>query len=132
MSRTTTGHEKLTHAEWVAEGNALFGADSKMRDWRFVCPQCATVTSGQDFMDLFRSQGLTEDEANVKGAQMAGRACIGRHTSDAGCDWCAWGLFRGPREVVLPRSDPAVDGSFPDETLAEQQDRSIWCFRFAE
>jgi len=39
----------LTMAEWQAEGEKLFGADSKK--WRFVCPSCEHVATTQDWID---------------------------------------------------------------------------------
>ena len=36
----------LTHAEWLAEGQRRFGA---LADWRWVCPACGYVVSGQDY-----------------------------------------------------------------------------------
>ena len=117
----------VTHAEWKAEGVRLFGADTKMRDWKFACPQCGHISDGQMFMDLFESQGMTSDTANQKAVRTVGQQCIGRFDPDVGCDWCAFGLFRGPREVTT------IEWSDDDPTsLSERQDTSIWCFRFAE
>lgn len=39
----------VTHDEWIAEGEKLFGVDKL--NWRFVCPSCGHVASVQDYME---------------------------------------------------------------------------------
>ena len=39
----------ITKDEWIAEGTRLFGDD--MTQWKFVCPNCGGVQTGQDFRD---------------------------------------------------------------------------------
>lgn len=71
----------------------------------------------QDFIDAGNPDG-------------AGQHCIGRDVgvlrkdrdkpySGRGCDWAAYGLFRGPWEIVMP-----ADGDKPQ--------RSVWSFPLAE
>jgi hypothetical protein len=93
----------LTQAELVTEAKAAFGDDPKT--WAFRCPRCNDVATPRDFEDA--------------GADpyWAGQECIGRHlgalsgtpTTDSGkarakrgCDWAAYGLFRGPWFVTMP------------------------------
>ena len=40
-------HREITYPEWVAEGEALFGADRD--NWKFVCPACGNVASVADY-----------------------------------------------------------------------------------
>jgi hypothetical protein len=106
-------HRKLTQQELHAEAKERFGDDPL--DIAFRCPNCGDVATIRDFPE------------NARNA--AGQECIGRHlgalkgepTNDSGrsraelgCDWAAYGLFRGPWEVVMD------DG------------RSVWGFPLAD
>jgi hypothetical protein len=105
-------HRTLTQADLVAEAVAAFGKDAEK--WAFRCPNCSDVTVLQDFRD-----------ANADPNRL-GQECIGRYlgalsgppTKDSGqsiakrgCDWVAYGLFRGPWFVELPNGNVAA--SFP-------------------
>lgn len=107
--------ERMTQNEMTAEMVRRFGSDPKR--WAFVCPSCGDVASVQDFIDAGAKTGRV------------GQECIGRSLGalkreqpkggykDRGCDWCAYGLFRGPMFVVMPdgrevasfRIAPAID-----------------------
>lgn len=119
---TASEPEKIhwTQAELIAEATRRFGDDPKQ--WKFVCPSCGDVACYQDFLDA----GVPHDAIAI------GQECIGRKTGALlkqpptpvhgvrGCDWCAFGLFRGPWLVTLP-NDKEV-GSF---RLAEAGGRPI-------
>ena len=62
--------------KWNAEGERLFG--NRLRDWRFVCPKCGTVQSGQDFFDA----GVPIEDIE----RQLGYSCIGRFNPNKGCD----------------------------------------------
>ena len=90
---------KYTLIEWREEGNRRFGDD--IEDWKFVCPACGRVNTGQEFKDL----GATPDDSYT--------TCIGRHNGKGvtpnksdpkyGCDWAAFGLFgtMGKGDIVV-------------------------------
>ncbi len=97
---------RITQAELFAEGLARFGPDPL--DIAFVCPSCGDVAT------------LREWQA-IDTTDQAGQNCIGRASMAArdaagvtrlGCDWAAYGLFRGPWEIVAG-------------------DRSLWGFPLA-
>ncbi len=102
MSRTDSGMEKMTQAELCEEMERRFGPDAKQ--WAFICPMCGDVACAQDFIDA----GADPDRI--------GQECIGRSLGvlerdqppggyqGRGCDWYAYGLFRGPMFVVMPDS----------------------------
>lgn len=69
--------------EWRKEASVKFGA--RGRNWKFFCPKCGNVQSGQDFVD----RGHTLEQA----ANNAYVDCIGRHFEGVGCNWAAYGLF---------------------------------------
>jgi hypothetical protein len=71
-----------TLEEWRDEATQRFG--EKGRDWKFVCPKCGNIQSGQDFIDA----GLSEETGKA-----VYQDCIGRHVKDLGCDWASYGLF---------------------------------------
>lgn len=74
-----------TRDEWVAEGKRLFGGEVNGTDvlrWRFKCPKCGNIATGQDFKD-----------AGCKSADVIYTHCIGRYVEGKGCDWAATGLF---------------------------------------
>ena len=117
MSTPTTEKTHWTQQDLCDEAAARFGDDA--RDWAFRCPSCGDVATARDFKDA------GADPNRI------GQECIGRHlgalsgkkpTKDGGrslasrgCDWCAYGLFRGPWLIDLPNGKTV--GSFP---LAER------------
>lgn len=71
--------KNYTQKEWLAEGTKLFGTD--YTNYRFKCPRCGNVATGQEFKDAGKDVNAMYCE------------CIGRHVKDKGCDWAAYGLF---------------------------------------
>lgn len=71
---------------WEKKGKELFGEDKQ--DWVFVCPVC--------------KKELSVNRAKKEFPEVAGKGwqveceCIGRYTDKVKCDWCAYGLLRGP------------------------------------
>lgn len=110
-------YRKLSRADFEAEARGLFGAD--VMGWAFCCPNCGDIATPQDFADAGADPNLTGQECIGRhlGAlkQPAGKR--GKNRAGRGCDWVAYGLIRGPWEVVV---------SSPDEP-----ERSIWSFPLA-
>lgn len=111
MSTFASKVRKLTQAELIAEARERFGDDQNA--WAFQCPSCGDVATVKDFIDL------------GAGTFPVGQDCIGRHLgalkmgyTGRGCDWVAYGLLRGPWEVVLPAE-------------GDQPERSVWSFPLA-
>lgn len=115
-------HRKLTQEELLSEAIERFGSDPM--DFKFICPHCGDVAAIRDFRDAGADPGR------------AGQECIGRHlgaldkskhpsaeayrkAGNRGCDWAAYGLFRGPWEIVLPAE-------------GDKLERSMWGFPLAE
>ncbi|MEV2908606.1 VVA0879 family protein [Paenibacillus larvae] len=74
--------KKQSLNEWQAEAKRHFG--EKGLDWKFVCPKCGNIQSGQDFINLGISALSPQDVY---------QECVGRHTDKAGCNWAAYGLL---------------------------------------
>jgi hypothetical protein len=113
-SQTTDqfAHRKLTQAELLAEARARFGNDPMV--WGFQCPRCKDIAFGATFKEaLSRLPRERQDGMAVIASDLLGQECIGRTDPKRGCDWAAYGLIRGPWEIVLP------DG------------RSVWGFPLA-
>lgn len=96
---------KRTQDELVAELTARFGADHKQ--WAFICPACKDVATAADFHAALASVGREDEYASSH----IGQVCIGRilgalnrdsEYTGRGCDWAAFGLFRGPEFVIMP------------------------------
>lgn len=110
---TETKHRKLTQAELIAEATERFGPDHLA--WAFQCPACGDVASFGDFKQAGADPGR------------CGQECIGRQlgatkkppTNERGCDWAAYGLLRGPWEIVVPADEHGPE-------------RSVWGFPLAE
>jgi hypothetical protein len=81
---------KLTREEWEAKGRELFGEDQSK--WRFVCPACGREASMASTRDDHVDALPRLRERNYRIEQ----ECIGRHLPGVGCNWAAYGLFRGP------------------------------------
>lgn len=74
--------DKITYTpeEWRAEGKRRFGEN--FEHWKFKCPSCGNVASGQEFKD-----------AGAEPSDMY-QNCIGRFNSKTkGCDWAAYGFL---------------------------------------
>jgi hypothetical protein len=136
-----TKHVRITQEELQIEASLRFGADPL--DYAFQCPNCDDVATIREFKDANTSQAAP------------GQDCIGRHlgaldkakhaSADAyrkaggrGCDWAAYGLFRGPWEIVVPAEngnpersiygfplagDPATDGPVARYLAAKESAR---------
>ncbi len=103
-------HGKLTQADLIALAKARFGANPM--DWAFRCPNCGDVATARDFPAHDRERIGQECVGRHRGA-LAGPAGTkgGTGRADRGCDWAAYGLFRGPWIVTMP--DGREIGSFP-------------------
>lgn len=107
---------KRTQDELTAEMTARFGPDHKQ--WAFICPSCKDTATAQDFKDVLTANGSDDNPF-----QHLGQICIGRLLgvlkreqpkggyTGRGCDWTAFGLFRGPEFVIMP--DGHEVASFP-------------------
>ncbi len=96
----STTVERMTQAELCEEMERRFGPIRS--HWAFICPMCGDVANAQDFV------------AAGADPNRVGQECIGRSLGvlkrdqppggyqGRGCDWCAYGLFRGPLFVTMP------------------------------
>ncbi|MFB4273068.1 VVA0879 family protein [Nonomuraea sp. GTA35] len=129
-------HRKLTLAEFRVEAAERFGDDT--RNWAFTCPNCGDVATGQDFADALAKhpRPSASSARDVRFHDILGQECIGRTLgalygtanddqgqgrAERGCDWAAYGLIRGPWEVVsdvgpVIWSFPLADAPVPADT----------------
>lgn len=112
-AKASSEYRKLTQADLMALATERFGED--WLKWAFECPRCGDVATFQDFKDA------------GAGAALCGQECLGRSlgaldkpkpTNKRGCDWVAYGLIRGPWEVVVPADE-------------HRPERSVWSFPLA-
>lgn len=92
MTQADSVDYQMSIGDLHALARERFGPDPA--DWAFVCPHCGDIATPRDFM-----------AAGSKG-EHAGRICIGRVVGalavpaadwdGRGCDWTAFGVFRGP------------------------------------
>lgn len=86
---TMTQFRRTSYAEWLADGEKLFGKDTF--EWKFKCPSCGHIASVKEWWDA----GATEGEVAY--------SCIGRRV-EAGdentfkkkggpCNYTGGGLF---------------------------------------
>jgi hypothetical protein len=116
---------KRTQDELLAELTLRFGPDHA--NWAFICPACNDVASAADFRAALDSQGLTEETAS----QHLGQVCIGRltgapspgtKTTERGCNWAAFGLFRGPEFIIMPDGHEAPCFAIAPATLTTTEE----------
>jgi len=84
---------KVTSEQWEAMGRELYGEDKQ--NWQFQCPMCGNVQS----IAIAKKRW---PELEGVGWQPWGE-CVGRYLEEPGCDWAAYGLFRGP--VIIERGE---------------------------
>lgn len=103
---------RMTHAEFLATLTERFGIDAA--NWAFVCPNCKDIATGADLKAALEEHPRTRrDGSTTSASQILGQECIGRTLGalawagdqwdrkreageSRGCDWAAYGLFRGP------------------------------------
>lgn len=102
----------MTYDQYLAEARLRFGPHPV--HWRFVCPACGHVASGQDFKD-----------AGCSDADVMRRECIGRHVGGrrafgdgpgpGPCDYAGYGLFQmSPLRVRLESGREVHSFAFAD------------------
>ena len=83
MTALNTGMTTLTHNDWRAAGQDLFGSD--LMSWRFACPACGDVANGHDFAAALSENPRTRlDGSVVQALDLLGRkarvvVCRSRH-----------------------------------------------------
>ena len=84
----------VTKEQWEKKGVELFGENQTK--WRFVCPRCGKELSIESARVEFAEHlpMLREKRFSIE------QECIGRYVPGVGCNWAAYGLFRGPLIVV--------------------------------
>lgn len=114
---------RITHEEFTKTLVERFGDNPAQ--WAFVCPSCGDVATGQDFKDALAKHPRTARSGEpLTASSILGQECIGRTLGALstsaddwarrrqagevrGCDWCAFGLFRGPLIVEVDGRDIA-------------------------
>lgn len=114
----TEDRYQYTRDELHAMAVERFGPNPS--NWAFKCPACADVAIASDFPS--------------PGSERLGQECVGRHrgqpaaenghpaNNDRGCNWCAYGLFRGPWIITIPAEGDQPErtmGAFPLATVQE-------------
>ncbi|MFD7835510.1 VVA0879 family protein [Streptomyces sp. NPDC059761] len=123
-----TSHRKLTHAGLLEEVRRRFG-DATDR-WAFRCPNCDDVASIADWRQALTDHPTFRHGERIDNpGELIGQECLGQilgaldgpqdEWEGRGCDWTAYGLFRGPWEVIMG----GLDG---------QPERSAWSFPLAD
>lgn len=98
-------HRQLTQEALLAELRAAYGDDPM--NWAFTCPSCNTITTGAQLSAALKTHPRTDNRTGdrVITSDILGQECIGRTDPEQGCDWAAYGLFRGPWEIALPNGN---------------------------
>lgn len=108
---------KYTHKEWFAEAERRFG--SKMNDWKFICPVCKHVQSGQDYKDAGAPEGTVA--FSCVGRWIDGSRDAFEGEGPGPCTYAGGGLFR-LNPVTVTQTDGAEIQAFDfapvDELLA--------------
>lgn len=95
---------KQSLQEWLQEGKQRFGED--FTNWKFKCPACGHVATGQEFKDLGAEPN---DMYTVCIGRINGKGTDGMKGKDEGngCNWAAFGLFGNlgkGRIVITPEN----------------------------
>lgn len=117
MVTTVAEFRKMTQAELLELARERFGDDPMA--YAFVCPSCHDVATLADFVAAGADPGRAGQECIGRSLGALDQPRTGVKAALRGCDWTAYGLFRGPWEIVLP-----AEGDKPE--------RSAWSFPLAE
>jgi len=101
--QSTATKTRWTQAELLAEAMARFGSIDAIA---FVCPTCGDRATIADFKQVGKPELAGQECIGRSLGALAGPAVKdGRGQATRGCDWAAFGLFRGPWTIVMPASD---------------------------
>lgn len=117
MSKPFPPERHLTQDELLAELVEKFGENPL--DWAFTCPACDDTVTGREYRDVLQSAHPDEYGRTVFASNHLGVECVGRHTTSRGCDWAAYGLFRGPWFVTVTDTNEHRGETFPRFPIAE-------------
>lgn len=84
---------QLSAEDWLAEGVVKFG--SQREKWRFQCPVCQGIQSGEDFI-LYRGMGAQTSTSYQQ--------CIGRfngHKDDESLPGCLFSVSTQPENAPV-------------------------------
>lgn len=99
-----------TLEEWTAEAQRRFGPDHTK--WRFVCPLCGNVASGQEFKDAGAEPHAMYQECI--GRYRGGRSAF-EETGEGPCDYAAYGLLQfAPVRVDAGGEKPTMAFAFAE------------------
>lgn len=127
-------NDTISQADLLALLTNRFGPDPM--NWAFVCPSCGDIANGGDFRQALADNPTTRRDGTPSTASdFLGQQCIGRllgalrekrqdDWKGRGCDWVAFGLFRGPQMVRLPAQ--------PGQESEDGSGRLVPSFRVAE
>ena len=82
--------------DWKAKAAKLYGDDAKQ--WRFKCPSCGEVQTGQEFIDNNVDDPIGKFYFS----------CTGRWVDGRGCNWTLGGLFQIHNVEVVNEEGEAV------------------------
>lgn len=100
---------RYTLDEWQTEVARLCGGEITKESCQrvtFECPACHETHSVGDFVKVMEDRG----ELSGFDPGTAAQQCFHRFVGDGKCDWCAFGLFRGP--VIITHPDGTESGVF--------------------
>lgn len=91
---------RITHAEWITEGRERFKTENVLK-WKFVCPVCGVITTGQEWKDAGAPSGALAFSCVGRWLDNQRKAFGGEGLGP--CDYAGGGLFTlNPVQVVMP------------------------------
>lgn len=102
-----------TLQEWLDEGKRRFGAD--ITKWKFKCPACGHVASGQDFKEF---NADPNDMYQICIGRVNGKGTSNGKDEGYGCNWAAYVLFGNlgkGRTIITPENKEVQVFDFADE-----------------
>jgi hypothetical protein len=82
--------QSMSFEDWRAEGERRFGKD--ITKWKFVCPGCGHIASGQDFKDAGAAPNAMYQECI--GRYNKGKSWMRMKRGESGpCDYAGYGLI---------------------------------------
>lgn len=94
--------------DWLDKGVEKYGKD--MSNWKFKCPACGHVSSGQDFIN---AGDIADSVYKICIGRVNGKGVDGLKEKDKGhgCNWAAGGLFKtlGKGVIVCTPEHTKID-----------------------